>query len=108
MSADFLAALWTPSAGYGELRAIRGNGEHAKPSIVQEFIPLDQPHSHEEAYELAHEYDRQGWDVYMGVLRRKTQAGKTCDVVDHAPVLWADVDPYKWDGYQSPASFYEH
>jgi len=40
-------------------------------------------------------FDAKGYDCYMGVLRRSRPSGKAQDVVDHAPVLWADIDPYK-------------
>lgn len=94
MSRDFLQALWTPGAGYGEIRAIKPF-PGSRPQIAQEFFPLADPFSYDAAVETARHYDLAGYDVYCGVLRRTTQGGKAMDVVDHAPVLWADIDPYK-------------
>ena len=86
---DFLAALWTPSVAYGEIRAIKDR------TVYQQFFPLSQPQSYQEAAEFAAQFDGKGFDIYVGVLRRQLPGGKASDVVDMAPVLWADVDPYK-------------
>lgn len=92
---DWFSALWTPGAGYGELRTIH-RPRNGKPVIHQAFIDLSQPEAYTIAADTAHNADVAGHDVYMGVLRRKNRGGTAADVVDHAPVLWADVDPYKY------------
>lgn len=96
---DWFSALWTPGAGYGELRAIKRG---SPPRIKQVFVDLsigDDAYTH--AADTATEADRAGWDVYFGVLRRNTTSGTAADVVSHAPVLWADLDPH-FTGYGGP------
>lgn len=89
---DFISALWQPAHGYGELRFILHGG--AEPAIARGFIDLD-GRAPDKAWELAAEYDHNGWDAYLGVLRRARRGGKAEDVVDTASVLWADIDGYK-------------
>lgn len=91
---DFLSAIWTPGVGYGELRTIH-RPRNGKPVIHQAFIDLSQPEAYTIAADKAFDADRAGHDVYFGVLRRRNRGGTAADVVSHAPVLWADVDPYK-------------
>lgn len=102
---DFLSCIWTPGAGYGELRTIH-RPRNGKPVIHQVFIDLSQPEAYTYAGDTASNADREGHDVYFGVLRRTRMGGTAADVVSHAPVLWADVDPYKTHDSQHPLDFY--
>jgi hypothetical protein len=94
---DFLSALWTPPHGYGELRFIqRGN-------VIQEFINLTDEDAYDRAARLAAIRNGQGYDCYMGVLRRQRPGGKAADAADMSPVLWADIDPYKASAGDGPS-----
>ena len=80
---DFLAALWQPTTGHGELRMI------CEGKVIQDFIPLAQHDPFGMAAKAVAEWDLEGYDVYFGVLRRTKMRGTAEDVVDHAGVLWA-------------------
>lgn len=79
---EFLSALW-PEFGYGELRCIKNH------NVEQSFHGVGWTMN--EIADAARGYDAHGYDVYMGVLRRRSSHGTSDNTFDPR-VLWADID----------------
>lgn len=78
---DFLSFLH-PGYGYTEIRAFKPGEEPVQrfywpaEGLIVDAVTLD----------------RQGWDVFRGVLPRQHEGGKSKDVWPTATVLWCDID----------------
>lgn len=82
---DFFDALWgTDSGSFGELRFIHDG--KVKQSFYRHPAKLD------DLLEEAAIEDREGTDVYFGVLPRKDRVGRSEAIADEASVVWADFD----------------
>lgn len=83
---DFLNWLWGQDRpGYGEIRTIDSHG-----SVDQVFYAL--PQDITSVVMDATIDDEAGFDVYMGVIPRVREGGKTADVYPYTNTLFFDVD----------------
>lgn len=96
---EFLHAVWPlhGDAWIGELRSIRGG------QVQQNFYDIESElHALEKAAGLM---DKDGWDVYYGVLPRVSPDGTAAACAPTTHVLWADIDGKAFDGSKAAALF---
>lgn len=82
---DFLDWLWDGfDDHYGEMRLIIDG------AVSQSWWPIPKYTCH--LADAAIDRDREGADVYVGVLPRTRTGGKSADVTPYTSTLWVDVD----------------
>lgn len=88
---DFLDWLWDGfDDHYGEMRLIIDG------AVSQSWWPIPKYTCH--LADAAIDRDREGADVYVGVLPRIRTGGKTDDVTPYTRTVWVDVDGKHFDG----------
>jgi hypothetical protein len=99
MIAEFLAAIWPETDGYGELRFLGAGGPESR------WILLDDSRGEEAAIDVSVSR-RPHVECYFGVLPRLSQRGTSDNCVASTTVLWADIDAKSFIGGMPSVSAY--